>query len=251
MKDGAGYVLDGAPWEGAGQTGEVLAQVDAAGRAAGWVRLPPATPSKIVCVGRNYRAHAAELGHEVPPEPLLFLKPPSSVVGPDDAVEIPPDRISSRVEHEVELALVIGRRTRRASLAEASAAVFGYTAACDVTARDLQKKDGQWTRAKGMDTFCPLGPVLVAGLDTSALALGCTVSGVVRQDGTTADMVFRPAELVAYASAVMTLEPGDVLLTGTPAGVGPLVAGDELAFEVAEIGRVAVPVRAAPAEPGR
>ena len=244
--DGGAYWLDAAPWSGGGQTGERIEGVDELGRGARQERCAPVEPSKIVCVGRNYGAHAAELGHDVPAEPLLFLKPPSSLGGPDDAVELPSARISERVEHEIELALVIGRRLRRASAAEAAEGIFGATIACDVTARDLQRKDGQWTRAKGMDTFCPVGPVVVSGLATDAIALRCTVNGERRQDGSTRDMVHRPAAVVSYVSQVMTLEPGDLVLTGTPSGVGPLVAGDRVALEIEGIGGFDFLVRAAP-----
>lgn len=205
--------------------------------------LAPATPTKIVAVGRNYAAHAAEHGSEVPPEPLLFLKPPSSVIGPGAAIVLPPS--SARVEHEAELALVIGCRCRNVTPTEAWACVFGITCANDVTARDLQRRDGQWTRAKGFDTFCPVGPWLVRGLsaaEASALTLTCRVNGTVRQQASTGEMVFPPAELLAYASSVMTLEPGDLLLTGTPAGVGSLISGDVVEVELAGIGRLCNPV---------
>ncbi len=209
-------------------------------------RLAPVTPSKIVCVGRNYRAHASELGNEVPVEPLLFFKPPSSLLEPEGAIELPPPSLSNRVDHEAELAVVIGRRVRRVSAEEAAAAIFGCTIAGDITARDLQKKDGQWTRAKGMDTFCPTGPVVVSGLDPQALSIACRVNGELRQSGPTADMIFSVATVIAYASQVMTLEPGDLLVTGTPPGVGPLHAGDALAIEVPGIGTLRARVAASP-----
>jgi 2-keto-4-pentenoate hydratase/2-oxohepta-3-ene-1,7-dioic acid hydratase in catechol pathway len=239
--DGA-HLLDGAPWAGGSPTGEVIAGVDAEGRGEGARRLAPVLPSKILCVGRNYKAHAKELGNEVPAEPLLFLKPPSSLLDPEGAIELPPPSISDRVEHEAELAVVIGRRVRRASEAEAAEAIFGCTLAGDITARDLQKKDGQWTRAKGMDTFCPVGPVVVSGLDPQALQITCHVNGELRQSGSTADMIFPVAAVIAYASQVMTLEPGDLLLTGTPHGVGPLHNGDLLEIAIAEIGTLRVGV---------
>ncbi len=202
--------------------------------------LAPLEPSKIVCVGRNYAAHAKEMGNDLPKEPLLFLKPPSSIIGPGDSVRLPPQ--SARVEHEIELAVVIGKRLQRANEAEAAAAIFGYTAACDVTARDLQKSDGQWTRGKGFDTFCPLGPVIVTALDVPSTRLVCRVNGEVRQDGVCADMVFSVNMLLAYASQVMTFYPGDVFLTGTPAGVGPLAAGNTLEMQISGIGTLAVTV---------
>jgi 2-keto-4-pentenoate hydratase/2-oxohepta-3-ene-1,7-dioic acid hydratase in catechol pathway len=244
LAGGTANVLSAAPWLGGAPTGERIADVDDEGNTPNAARLAPAEPSKILCVGRNYRAHASELGNEVPAEPLLFWKPPSSVAPPGGTVELPPTSIATRIDHEAELAVVVGKRLRRASAEEAALAVFGYTALCDVTARDLQKKDGQWTRAKGMDTFCPLGPVVVAGLDVRALRVTCRVSGELRQDGNTASMVFSVPELLAYASQVFTLEPGDVFATGTPAGVGPLTHGDQLEVNIEGIGTLALRVRA-------
>jgi len=191
-------------------------------------------PSKIVAVGRNYIAHARELGHEVPTEPLIFLKPSSAIVGDGDDVVYPD--ASGRVDHEAELAVVIGRRCTSVSVAEALAYVRGYTCANDVTARDLQETDDQWTRAKGFDTFCPLGPAIVEGLDPSSLQVVARVNGKERQRGSTADMLFGVPALVAYISAVMTLEPDDVILTGTPPGVGPVQRGDLMEVEVEGIG---------------
>lgn len=206
--------------------------------------LPPATPSKIVCVGRNYVAHAAEHGVAVPEEPLLFLKPPSSLIGPDAAIVTPPQ--SARVEHEAELAVIIGKRCRNVPADAAWAYVLGVTCGNDVTARDLQRKDGQWTRGKGFDTFCPLGPWIVTGLPEAAIGdidVTCRVNGEVRQRGSTSQMVFTPATLIAYASSVMTLEPGDIFLTGTPAGVGLLMPGDTVDVEVEGIGTLSNPVQ--------
>jgi 2-keto-4-pentenoate hydratase/2-oxohepta-3-ene-1,7-dioic acid hydratase in catechol pathway len=196
--------------------------------------LCPVEPSKIVCVGRNYAAHAKELGNEVPAEPLLFFKPPSSLLGPGETVVLPPQ--SARVEHESELAVVIGARARNISAAEAPHVIFGFTAANDVTARDLQRKDGQWTRAKGFDTFCPVGPWVVTGLDPRSVRVLCRVNGEVRQEGTTSQMVFDVPTLIAYVSSVMTLEPGDLILTGTPDGVGPLAPGDACEVELRDEG---------------
>jgi 2-keto-4-pentenoate hydratase/2-oxohepta-3-ene-1,7-dioic acid hydratase in catechol pathway len=190
----------------------------------------PVTPTKILCVGRNYAAHAKEMGNDVPKEPLLFLKPPSSLIGPGDRVVLP--KASEKVEHEAELGVVIGTRAKDVLPENALAHVFGYTCVCDVTARDLQKKDGQWTRAKGFDTFCPAGPFIETEFDPKAARIVCRVNGEVRQDGTTAQMIFDVPTLVAYASRVMTLEPGDLLVTGTPEGVGPLVNGDALEIEI-------------------
>ncbi len=205
--------------------------------------LAPVTPSKILCVGRNYPAHAAEHDAEVPPEPLLFLKPPSAVIGPEAPILLPPQ--SRRVDHEAEMAVVIGRRCRDVAPEEAWEYVWGVTCANDVTARDLQRRDGQWTRAKGFDTFCPVGPWVVTGLseaDVADLAVICRVNGEVRQEGRTSEMTFSPADLIAYGSAVMTLEPGDLILTGTPAGVGPLHPGDIVEVEVEGIGVLRNPV---------
>jgi 2-keto-4-pentenoate hydratase/2-oxohepta-3-ene-1,7-dioic acid hydratase in catechol pathway len=226
---GTAELLDGAPFRGGRPTGERVPL-------AGVRLLCPVEPSKVLCVGRNYVAHAKELGHEVPSEPLLFLKPPSALLGPEGSVRLPPE--SSRIEHEAELGVVIGRRARGVSREDALAHVLGYTAVCDVTARDLQKKDGQWTRAKGFDTFCPAGPVIACGLDPSALRVRCIVNGQTRQDGRTRDMLFDVPALIAYASRIMTLEPGDLLVTGTPEGVGPLAAGDvlEVCIDPAEPG---------------
>ncbi len=246
---GRAQLLDAAPWLGGAPTGEVLEGVDAEGNptaASGARRLAPTTPAKILCVGRNYKAHASELGNEVPPEPLLFLKPSSSILDPEGAIELPPRSISERVDHEAEVGVIIGKRARRVSREDAAAHIFGFTLVGDMTARDLQKKDGQWTRAKGMDTFCPVGPVVVTGLEPQALTITCHVNGEQRQHGTTADMIFPIADLIAYASQVMTLEVGDLLVTGTPSGVGPLAAGDSLEIAVAEIGTLRVSVIAAP-----
>jgi 2-keto-4-pentenoate hydratase/2-oxohepta-3-ene-1,7-dioic acid hydratase in catechol pathway len=236
------HVLDAAPWAAGKPTGESFALADVA-------LLTPVAPSKIVCVARNYRAHAKELGNDVPAEPMLFFKPPSSLLDPGGAIELPSRDLTSRVDYESEIALVIGARLRRASVEEARAAIFGVTLAFDVTARDLQKKDGQWWRAKGFDTFCPVGPVIVTGLDPSALALKAHLNGELKQDGHARDMIFPPAELLAFVSRAMTLEPGDVVLTGTPEGVGPLAPGDALEMSVEEVGALRVTV-VNEAEPG-
>jgi 2-keto-4-pentenoate hydratase/2-oxohepta-3-ene-1,7-dioic acid hydratase in catechol pathway len=198
--------------------------------------LVPVTPSKIVCVGRNYRDHAKELGNEVPAEPLLFFKPPSSLLGPYGAVEMP--AASERVDFEGELALVIGKRATKMKVDEDwRTFVRGYTLANDVTARDLQKKDGQWTRAKGFDTFCPVGPVVSDEVDPEAgLAIETRVNGEVRQQGSTKDFIFSIPELLRYITAAITLEPGDLVLTGTPAGVGPVAAGDRVDVAVKGLG---------------
>ncbi|MCO7239193.1 fumarylacetoacetate hydrolase family protein [Aeromicrobium sp. CnD17-E] len=197
--------------------------------------LAPVIPrSKVVCVGKNYVAHAAEMGGEVPAEPLVFLKPNTSVVGPGDPIVYPAQ--SSEVHHEAELAVVIGRICKDVPVEDVEKVVFGYTAANDVTARDLQRTDGQWARAKGFDTFCPLGPWIETNLDPSDLRVTCEVGGELRQDGRTSDMVFSVADIVAYVSSFMTLLPGDVILTGTPEGVGPVQVGDTVSVTVEGIG---------------
>jgi 2-keto-4-pentenoate hydratase/2-oxohepta-3-ene-1,7-dioic acid hydratase in catechol pathway len=198
-------------------------------------------PSKIVCVGRNYAEHARELGNEVPKAPLLFLKAPSALIGNGEAIVLP--KQSARVEHEAEIGVVIGTQLRHASAGSAEAGIRGFVCLNDVTARDLQKTDGQWTRAKGFDTFCPVGPAVVEGLDWSALEVIGRVNGAVRQSGKAADMVFAIPLLLSYISGIMTLEPGDLVATGTPAGVGPLVAGDVVEVEISGVGVLRNPVR--------
>lgn len=240
-------LLTAPPWEPTSRpTGDEIDRVDDCGRSSRTRPLAPVEPRKILCVGRNYRAHAKELGNEVPVEPMIFYKPTTSLLDPGGEVELPPAAVSEKVEHEVELGVVIGKRVRRASIEEARAAIFGLTLVGDITARDLQKKDGQWWRAKGMDTFCPVGPVLVTGLDPQALAILGSVNGELRQSGHTGDMIFPVAEVVSYLSRALTLEPGDLIATGTPEGVGPLRAGDRLEIQVPEIGTLAVSIVAAP-----
>ena len=213
--------------------------------------LAPVIPSKVVCVGKNYAEHAAEMGGEAPDTPLLFLKPSSSVIGPGDAIRLPTDR-AEEFHHEAELAVVIGALLQRVTPEQAMAGVFGYTAANDVTARDLQRSEGQWFRAKGFDSFCPLGPAVSSGLDPTDLSIRCLVDGEVRQDGTTADLVHDVASLVSEISQVMTLLPSDVILTGTPAGVGPIDPGQTVRVEIDGIGALENPVvdRNAPADRG-
>jgi 2-keto-4-pentenoate hydratase/2-oxohepta-3-ene-1,7-dioic acid hydratase in catechol pathway len=196
--------------------------------------LAPVRPGKIVCIGRNYRAHAAELGNTVPSRPLLFHKPASAVIGPGATIQLPPD--SDRVEHEAELGVVIGRRARHLALADALDAVLGFTCLNDVTARDLQRSDKQFARGKGFDTFCPLGPWIETEFDPADVRVSCTVGDEVRQDGRTGLMVFDVATLLATISRVMTLEPGDVIATGTPAGVGPLTDGDVVRVQIEGLG---------------
>jgi 2-keto-4-pentenoate hydratase/2-oxohepta-3-ene-1,7-dioic acid hydratase in catechol pathway len=217
-------LLDGAPYAGGRETTRDVA-ITAANRCV------PVTPTKIVCVGRNYRDHAKELGHDVPKEPLLFLKPPSALLAPGGSIVLPPE--SERVEHEGELCVVIGSRTHRVSRANAARSIFAVTAANDVTARDLQRKDVQFTRGKGFDTFCPVGSALETEpgpLDQ--LRVVTRVNGTERQNGSVADMIWPVDELIAFISAIMTLEPGDIVLTGTPAGVGPLAANDVVEVSV-------------------
>lgn len=203
-------------------------------------------PSKIVCVGRNYVKHAEELGNVVPARPLLFLKPPSSVIGDGDSILRPPE--SERVEHEAEIGVVMGERCRSVAEREALRYVAGFAALNDVTARDLQRQDHQWTRAKGFDTFCPIGPMAPAhGIDWQELEVTCCVDGELRQHGHARDMAFGIPFLVSYVSGIMTLEPGDVIATGTPEGVGALVPGSEVVVEVVGLSVVRNPVGAADA----
>jgi 2-keto-4-pentenoate hydratase/2-oxohepta-3-ene-1,7-dioic acid hydratase in catechol pathway len=208
--------------------------------------LAPVVPSKIVCVGRNYAEHAREHQAEVPEYPLIFLKPPTSIVGPGDAILLPPQ--SQQVEHEAELAVVIGRRGRWIAAEKSTQYILGYTIANDVTARDLQRKDGQWTRGKGFDTFCPIGPWIDTDFDPADAMITCHVNGIMRQMASTRDMVFDIAQLVAFTSSFMTLEPGDLLLTGTPAGVGPLAAGDMVEVKIAGLGALQSKVQTEPAQ---
>jgi 2-keto-4-pentenoate hydratase/2-oxohepta-3-ene-1,7-dioic acid hydratase in catechol pathway len=207
---------------------------------AGLRLLAPVSPSKVVGVGSNYRKHAEEMGKAVPPVPKIFLKPSTAVVGPDAAIELAPGSV--RVDHEAELGVVIGKVTRSVSAAEALEHVLGYTALNDVTARDFQKADGVFARAKGFDTFCPIGPCVALGLEPGDLGVQATVNGVLRQDGRTSDMAFDVPTLIAFISDIMTLLPGDVIATGTPAGVGPLVAGDVVEIWVEGVGRLRNPV---------
>lgn len=196
--------------------------------------LAPAIPTKVVCIGVNYRAHAEEMGHTLPVEPVMFLKPPTAVVGHGAEVRIPQGL--DVVDYEAELAVVIGRRTRAIAAHEAPAHILGYTCANDITSRVLQKRDGQWARAKGFDTFCPLGPWVETDVDPRDLAIESYVNGERRQSSRTSDMIFDPFELVSFVSGVMTLLPGDVVLTGTPSGIGPMVPGDVVEVRIEGIG---------------
>lgn len=204
--------------------------------------LAPVVPRKIVCIGRNYRDHAAEFGNDVPKEPLLFLKPPSAVIGPGDVIRIPAQ--SQRVDFEGELAVVIGKSASRIGADEdVRPYIRGYTIVNDVTARDLQKSDGQWSRAKGFDTFCPMGPLVTDEIDPeSGIAVETRLNGEMKQHGNTGDLIFPIAALLRHITAAMTLLPGDVIPTGTPAGVGPMRAGDRVEVAIAGIGRLANPV---------
>jgi len=198
--------------------------------------LPPCVPSKIVCVGRNYAEHAKELGNEVPAEPTIFLKPPSSLIASGDVIVYP--RLSERVDYEGELGVVMSQRARNVKSADAAGYILGYTCVNDVTARDLQRKDGQWTRGKGYDTFCPVGPCIVPRdeVDLAGLRVCTFVDGVKKQDAPISEMMFSVGDIIAYISAFMTLEPGDLIATGTPSGVGPLQPGSQVRIEIDGVG---------------
>ena len=196
--------------------------------------LPPVVPGKAVCVGVNYRAHASEFGHEVPKAPILFIKPSTALIGPGDAIVRP--SISKRVDFEAELTVVIGARARFVPASKFKEYVLGYTCGNDVTARDLQPKDGQWTVAKGFDTFMPLGPWIATDLDPADLRLRAILNGETKQDSRTSNLIFSVPQLIEYISSVMTLEPGDVIMTGTPSGVAPLAKGDSIVVEIEGIG---------------
>lgn len=228
-------VLAGDPmFAGFDTTGERVPLADA-------VLLAPAIPrSKVVAVGKNYHDHAKEMGGEAPEAPLLFLKPNTSVIGTNDRIVLPPQ--SQQVEHEGELAIVIGSVAKNVKHADAAEVIFGYTIANDVTARDLQKADGQWARAKGFDTFCPVGPVIETEFALGGATITTRVNGDVRQQAPLSDMIHSVADIIEYASAVFTLLPGDIILTGTPAGVGPIVSGDRVDVEVTGIGTLSNPV---------
>ena len=202
--------------------------------------LAPVIPSKVVCVGKNYADHAKEMGGEVPAEPVIFIKPNTTVIGEGDYIVLPPQSVN--VHHEAELAIVIGALAKNVEVDRADEVIFGYTCANDVTARDLQNSDGQWTRSKSFDTFCPLGPWIETDLDPQDLAISCLVNGELRQDGNTSDLVRSAREMVSWISHMMTLLPGDVILTGTPAGVSQIVNGDSVAVTIADIGTLTNPV---------
>ena len=238
VEEGELFDLIGDPFAGEPKRGAGVGSVNE------FRLLPPTIPTKIVCVGRNYAAHAKEKGNEVPTEPLLFFKPPSALIGHLDSIELPQD--VGLVEHEAELTIVIGKAGRNINASESHKHILGYTCANDVSARDYQAKDGQWARAKGFDTFCPLGPWINTLLDPSNLNVRCTVNGMVRQDASTSQLVFDIPFLIAHISKIMTLNPGDVILTGTPAGVGPIQAGDLVDVEIEGIGLLRNSVTAGP-----
>ena len=229
-EDGRIRVLRGTFFEDPAFTGEEVPLDD--------VRLlAPVLPSKVVCVGRNYADHAAEMGASVPDEPLVFLKPSTSVVGPGDPIPYLP--ISQQLDYEGELAVVVGRLAHRVTLEDADRAILGYTCGNDVTMRDLQSKDGQWARAKGFDSSCPLGPWIETDIDAGDVHLQTRLNGEVRQSARTTELTFTPAGLIAYITAFMTLLPGDVIMTGTPAGIGPMSVGDRVEIEIEGIGVLA------------
>lgn len=202
--------------------------------------LAPAQPSKIICVGKNYAEHAKEMDSELPKVPLIFLKPPSSIINPGESIVLPSQ--SQQVEYEAELVAVIGKRGRNVIAEEAQNYIYGYTIGNDITARDLQHTDGQWTRSKGFDTFCPFGPWIETEYDPADSVITCKVSGQPRQMASTRDMIFNVSTLTAFISSVMTLEPGDIIFTGTPAGVGPLKPGDVVEVEIEGLGKLSNPV---------
>jgi 2-keto-4-pentenoate hydratase/2-oxohepta-3-ene-1,7-dioic acid hydratase in catechol pathway len=221
--------LERAPWFGVAVTTEVFDVNDVTLKA-------PVEPSKIICIGLNYHAHvaASHSADKAPDHPLIFLKPPSAVIGPDEKIIHPPQ--SQRVDYEAELGVVIGKKIRKAAVDEAAEAVFGLTCVNDVTARDLQKVDGQWSRAKGFDTFCPVGPWVVTDVDWQDLLVEGILNGEVKQSGRTSQMIFDIAYLISYISSIMTLNPGDLISTGTPSGIAPMKAGDEVEVRVERVG---------------
>lgn len=198
--------------------------------------IAPCQPSKVVCVGLNYKGHATELNFNLPDEPVIFLKPPTAVIGPGEKIIYP--MMSKQVDYEAELGLVIGREAKNIKASEAGDYILGYTCANDVTARDLQSKDGQWTRAKGFDTFMPLGPYIVTGVNPDNLSIELLLNGQVKQSSNTAQMIFNCANLVSFISQIMTLYPGDVIITGTPDGIGPMQVGDKVTVNIANIGQL-------------
>lgn len=228
LADGVVFAAEGTPFEDLRSTGRSVGAADEVTLRA------PVTPRTVLCVGRNYRSHAEEFGNKVPDEPLLFLKPPAAVIGPDDEVVYP--RISGRLDPEAELVLVIGKQARQVAAADAWDVIGGYTCGNDITARDIQKSDGQWTRGKGFDTFCPIGPWVETEYDPTDVGVSCTVDGERRQDGRTKDLIFPIPFLIEYITRFTTLEPGDVILSGTPEGVQPVQPGNTITVEVEGLG---------------
>ena len=231
-----GWLLDGKVGEIGGNIFGRYQRKEAETPLADVRLLAPSEPTKILCVGRNYVEHAKELGNEVPKIPLIFMKPPSSVISNGETIILPPQ--SAQVEHEAELVVVIGKRGRHITTENAKKHILGYTVGNDVTARDLQKSDSQWTRAKGFDTFCPFGPWIDTEFDASDSVVTCRVNGQMRQMASTRDMVFNVGVLISYISSVMTLESGDLIFTGTPSGVGQLKDGDEVSVEIEGLGEI-------------
>ena len=232
VEGGSLRLIDGDPFSGQG-----IRPTDTTMNLEGAALLAPCLPTKALCVGLNYRDHAEEMDLPIPSSPVVFMKPASSVIGP--CVAIPRPAMSRRVDYEAELAIVIGRRARNVKAADAAACILGYTCANDVTARDLQPKDGQWTISKSFDGFLPLGPWIVTDLDPSALSVRARLAGAVKQSSNTSNLIFPVPYLIEYLSAVMTLEPGDLILTGTPSGVGPMAPGERIEIEIEGIGILA------------
>lgn len=230
-------LYEGSPFAG-GKPGSQYAKMAEA------TLLAPCRPSKVVAIGLNYKAHAAEFGKTLPNEPMIFMKPSTSVIGPGQYI-VRPKSAGPRVDYEAELAVVMGRKCKDAEPEQVADYVLGYTCLNDVTERHMQKRDGQYTRGKGFDTFCPIGPAIALDLDPNDVRVRSFVNGEAKQDTRTSDMIFPPAELVSFISKVMTLNPGDVIATGTPAGVGPVIEGDSVEIRVQGIGRLINPVRQA------
>jgi 2-keto-4-pentenoate hydratase/2-oxohepta-3-ene-1,7-dioic acid hydratase in catechol pathway len=228
VEDGIVRAARGTPFADLHDTGQIIGPVDDV------TLLAPVTPRTVICVGRNYRSHAEEFGNKVPEEPLLFLKPPASVIGPGQDVVYP--RLAQRLDPEAELVLVIGRRARNVPMSAAWDVIGGYTCGNDITARDIQKSDGQWTRGKGFDTFCPVGPWIETEFDPSDVGITCTVDGERRQNGRTRDLIFPIPFLIEYITRFTTLEPGDIVLSGTPEGVREVKPGNMITVEVEGLG---------------
>ncbi len=237
-----GWLLDDKIGEIEGDLFDAYKRLDAKMPVSSVKLLAPSVPSKIICMGRNYVEHAKELGNSVPKIPLIFFKPPSAIINPGDTIMLPPQ--SKQIEHEAELVVVIGKRARYVTAEDAKNYIFGYTVGNDVTARDLQRSDEQWTRAKGFDTFCPFGPWIDTDFNIADALITCKVNGQPRQMASTRDMVFSVPTQIAFMSSVMTLEPGDIIFTGTPSGIGPLKDGDEVVVEIEGLGVLRNPVRA-------